>query len=414
MALITFFFIFFSSTSQAAFQNQLTTLLGAKAAGLGGAATSITDDPSSAAFYNPALIMFTSRDNITSSVSIYNKYNSDYGKTTSLIDAGKTVNQGFFRSIPSATGKVMKYKDFAFAASIIVPDYDFFSGEVLSNATNNTFLSYTDESLWAGGSASYKLNETSSLGVTLYYTARHLERSSLNQVTVSPTQVIIDTEEKNSTHNGLIFNLGYYNRTSDWFSWGVSVRPPLISLSGNTNFFYSRVDTLSLPAVSTRYENLKTTYKVPMKTSIGFTVHPTQQSLIAFDIHHFWATSYNDVEEALAQDYMNYTNKTNASLGFQYDFDEPNFTIRGGIFSNLSSVSGLTEGIQSVRQPDRIDMLGLSGNISFKTHENVEYTFGGFFNAGNGTAIERLDNKLQTIGKDQKIFTMLVSVMIGL
>lgn len=411
MAVLSLFFIMFSHS---AFQNQFTTLLGAKAAGLGGAATSVMGDASSSAYYNPALTVFTSCDNITSSVSIYNKYNSNYGKATSLLEAGKTINQGFFRSIPSATGSVLKYKDWSFTASIIVPDYDFFAGEVNSTTTNSTFLNYTDESIWTGGSAAHKISETSSLGITVYYTSRHLSRSSQNQTIISPTQMIINTEEKNSTHNGIVLNLGYFKIISPTLNLGINLRPPIIPISGNTNYFLSRVDTSSLPGVTTRLENIKSKFQAPFKASLGLSWNPMENFLVSFDIHHFLGQKYFDMESTQGQEMIDFADKTNFALGLQYDLSDPNITMRTGVFSNFSSLKKIPGGPQNYRQPDRIDMLGLAGNLSFKTHDKVEYTLGGYFNTGVGTSVEWIENQLQTISKDQKIFTMLVSAMIEL
>ena len=65
-----------------------------------------------------------------------------------MLETGST--EAFFRTIPSAIGNVYQWKKWAFGFNIVVPDYEFFSGNIANTVESQSFLTYTDESLWSG------------------------------------------------------------------------------------------------------------------------------------------------------------------------------------------------------------------------------------------------------------------------
>ena len=223
--LTCFVIIFGASTATAAFSNPNSILIGERAAGMGGAYTALSNDASAAGFYNPATLVRIPGNSVSASATLFNKFDTAYGEGSNILDAGERVNRGFFRTIPSAIGNVYKWKDWAFGFNIIVPDYDFFSGNIANSQNAQSFLTYTDESLWSGLVASYKINETQSLGVTLYYTARSLIRSTQDRTIVSGSHEILTSEEKSIKHNGILAVFGYLWKITKKLTLGVSVRP---------------------------------------------------------------------------------------------------------------------------------------------------------------------------------------------
>ena len=179
----------------AAYGNFNTVLIGEQASGMGGAYTAMSGDSSSSGFYNPASLVKLSGTDISASATLFNKYDTTYGEGQNFLDAGERVNRGFFRTLPSAIGNVYRWKKWAFGFSIVVPDYDFFSGRLAEGPNKQSHLSYTDESLWSGIVGSYKASPDESFGISLYYTARSLIRSTLDRTIVSPSREIITTEE---------------------------------------------------------------------------------------------------------------------------------------------------------------------------------------------------------------------------
>ena len=108
-----------------------------------------------------------------------------------LISSGRIACSNTFPAIQSR----YRWKKWAFGFNIVVPDYDFFSGNIADSSSSQSFLSYTDESLWSGIVGSYKASASESFGLSVYYTARSLIRSSLDRTVISPTHEIITTEE---------------------------------------------------------------------------------------------------------------------------------------------------------------------------------------------------------------------------
>ena len=100
---------------------------------MGGAYTAMSGDSSSSGFYNPASLVKLTGTDISASATLFNKYDTTYGEGQNITEAGGRVNRGFFRTIPSAIGNVYRWKKWAFGISIVVPDYDFFSGNIADN-----------------------------------------------------------------------------------------------------------------------------------------------------------------------------------------------------------------------------------------------------------------------------------------
>ncbi len=375
---------------------------------MGGAYTAMSGDSSSSGFYNPASLVKLEGTDISASATLFNKYDTTYGEGNDVVKAGERVNRGFFRTIPSSIGNVYRYKKWAFGFSIVVPDYDFFAGNIADEPDRQSFLSYTDESLWSGVVGSYKASPTESFGISLYYTARSLIRSSLDRTIVSPTHEIITSEEKSIKHNSLVVVLGYLWDINKKWSFGLSARPPAITVSGDGSYYQAVTDTNTLPSQVTQVRNTKATTYIPPRYSMGFVFRPSERLTLSADGSYYTGFGYQDIDQPQAFDSIQHTNTWNASIGMEYQLRWPKAKLRAGLFTNNSSIEEPRANPQ-FRTGDHIDMLGFSSNVNFLVSEQSSYTIGGFYTGGKGYSVQRTGNQLVRLDKTQHIFSLLIS-----
>lgn len=399
---------FSASTAIAAFSNPNSVLIGERAPGMGGAYTGLSDDTSASGYYNPASLVRLKGNSLSASATIFSKFDTTYGEGANILDASERVNRGFFRTIPSSMGNVYKWKNWAFGFSIIVPDYDFFSGNIANRQDAQSFLSYSDESLWSGIVSSYKVNENHSLGVTLYYTARSLIRSSQDRTIVSPTHEILSSEEKSIKHNGILAVFGYFWQMTKKLSMGISVRPPAINISGEGSYYMSQTDTNNLPSQVVQYKSTNAFTYIPPKYTLGLGLKASEQFTMSIDGSYYSSFGYQDMTNNDSSDFINHKDTWNAAFGAEYKFREPNFALRFGVFTNNSTHPKVSN-TPTRRVGDHINLLGFSGNIAFKVSDHSSYTVGGFYSGGDGHSVQKVGNQFTRLEKNHHVFSLLIS-----
>ncbi len=260
--------LLFGSGAQAAYNNFSSVLLGARAAGLSGAYTALSGDAAATPFYNPATSILQEGSSFSGSVHVFNKYETNIGQPGDFQAAPGRLNRGFFRSLPSSSGIILNFKEFALGLSILVPDYDFYSGQVKGDDNTVSSLNFFDESLWVGGTASKKLSSVDSIGLSIYYTARNLSGSVNDRVTnAAATITTITLEEKNLTSNNIVAVIGYHRRLSNEWSAGISYRPPSLQVAGEGSFYRSTTVTSPYSDSVINQGGLKAMTEIPAKFS---------------------------------------------------------------------------------------------------------------------------------------------------
>ncbi len=402
-----------SLPAHGAYSNYNSMLVGNQAAGMGGAYTALSKDSSAVAFYNPAALGFATNSSASASASVYKKFDTKYGDLDQFSTASLRVNQGFFRGVPSASGSVLTYEKMNAAFSIVVPDYDTFGGEIRSTATSVSLLNVLDESLWVGGGFGILLSQLNdswdpdtSIGVSLFYTARNYSRTVRERVVTGGTEAMVMSEEKNILGNSLIAVLGVQSRYLDW-SWGVSLRPPSLQINGTGSYFKSVVTTNPFSSVSENHPSVTTLTKIPAKLTIGAAWFPNEDWTLSFDLSGYSQESYRDMTDpGTTADEIHHRAIVNVNLGAEHPLNRW-LTLRLGAFTNFSSHDE-PDATPSVRQSDRLDQLGWSANIGIETREKFTFTFGGYYTGGRGQSVQLLDQALARVPKSQQVFTMLV------
>lgn len=409
MKLLCFFFflpfLFRPNLCFAAFSNYNSILIGDRGAGMGGAFTSLTDDAGACSFYNPATLSLMQGKNLSAAINVYHKYDVDFDKDINFSSAPFRVNRGAFKSIPASSGAVSSFDTFAFGISIIVPDHDYFAGEIKTDGVNIDYLNITDESLWVGGTLALNLNPKESIGLTMYYTSRNLVRTLTDQH-LTDSEATIYTEEKTFHNNSIIYILGYHYKLTERWALGLSYRFPSLEVSGNGSFFKSYVTTMPYTKEIYSKTGIASETKIPDKAALGVSYSVKGSYTLSFDLTYYGREFYKDFELDEAADIIKHKSIFNAAIGYEY-YIKQWLRLRTGLYSNLSSHPIIDLNNQT-RQGDHIDMWGWSANLAIYTSEAMNITLGGYYTGGRGDSTQRINQVITVLPKSFQIFSMLV------
>lgn len=389
----------------AQYANYNSIILGDRAAGLGGAGTALLDDTSSAAYYNPALLAMSHGSAFSAAVGIYKKYDIRYGSEVDYTQTPLQVSSGFFRSLPASTGNLIRKNDWTFGLSILVPEFETFKGDLQSSATNTSTLTYTDESLWVGGTISHPLGAKSSLGLTLYYTARNFIRSIQDRSFPTSTSAILFNSEETLTENAMVPVLGYLTLPADGWTFGLSLRLRGIPVDTRGTYFESLTNTTPYSSNEISETELGSLVFIPAKISVGFSRSFGEGWLIASNVDLYEGYNYQMINFDSKGSAITRNATANISLGIEKEFTSW-FKARVGGFSNFSPYPDPDPELKRL-QGERVDQTGVSANMVFIAENKIAYTFGGYYTGGRGRAIERIDQDYRVVTKSQQVFTML-------
>lgn len=396
-------------SSRAAYSNYNSVLIGSRAAGLGGAFTALSEDTAASPFYNPATTILSHGNSLSATVNVYNRYSTTIGENADFREAPQRLNQGYFRSLPSSSATILGFGSFAAGLTIIVPDYQFYSGQIRGSDDTSSFLNLVDESLWVGGTFSARLTDRDRVGFSLYYTARNLSRTANDRVTsAGGTGATVTTEEKNVTANSFVTVFGYHRQLSSLWSFGISYRPPSLPIAGEGTYYRETISTTPYSASTINRGNLRAITKIPSKLSVGFAREAPKVNTLSLDLQFYEAISYFDLPEVPeGADQVVHRPIVNFALGYEQVIEDW-VSVRFAVFSNLSSHPDpqLDSGY---RQGDHVDMNGFAANTTFKMPSGTHFTFGGYYTAGQGSSIQRVGQKLSIMPKTEQVFTMLVA-----
>ncbi len=395
-----------SLSSWGAFSNYNTVVIGDRSSGMGGAATSLSGDASADAFYNPAALARLTGEAQSGTVGTYQKSDTEYGNISDARAAALRANLGYFRAISAASGHIVKVGDNYLGLSIVVPDFDTFQGELSSDGTSSSSMTFTDESLWVGGAVARRLGAQDTIGLTTYYTARNASRTTMEKLFPTSDNAIIINEDRSVKSNSIVFILGYQKQINDNWTYGVSLRPTAIRVGGFGTYSYSRVEANPFKAdPPTNLSRLSARTEIPAKLAMGVSYSVPRSFTVAFDIVNYAPAEYDDFEDTRYADHIKHVSTTNYMLGTEVYLLEW-LKVRGGVYTNYSSHPTPDEGFGR-RQGDHVDMTGFSANIS-ATRKNASYTFGGYYTGGSGVSLQKSNDNLKGTVRSEQVFTMLV------
>ena len=385
-------------------------MIGDRAAGMGGAFTALTGDPAGIIYYNPANLALMKGNSLSAAVSVYHKYDSSFGDQDSLTDSTKRINQGSFKSIPASSGSIMSFGHFAFGLSILVPDYNFYTGEVNNENDNVSTLQILDQSLWVGVGFGKNWTEKTSWGFSIYYTSLDAQINSRDQTSLnSGTDTRQTVDERSLTNNSLIYIAGISHKINDRWKMGASYRFNGIEISGKGSYYSSTLDTTGANDGATQLfeKTVDTDQVIPTRVALGFAYESASKSTFSFDLVYHGKGNFNDFEDKSYARNIQYKGVLNAHFGYEY-FMNPMVRVRTGLFTNFSSHDEVSNDT-SIWEPEKVDMWGFSANAAVFTSDKVSFTFGGYYSAGNGYAKQLINDTYQKIEAKRTVFSMLIS-----
>ncbi len=411
---LSLFLIFLLPASgYSAFSNFNSILIGEQSAGMGGAYTSMVGDPAAMPWYNPSALSFIKKESASTAVGIYKKIDVLYGNNEDFTKASLRVNQGYFRSLPASTGSIIRFKslpNWTAALSIVVPDFESYRGTLQSTSSNTSFLSFTDESLWVGGSLGRKINSREGIGITMYYTSRSYTKSITDNSIPTSSRSIIYSEDRQLQQNAVLAILGYMVSLDPKWKLGLSLRTPSLQISGRGSYISTLIDANNEtnPAVRTTvtsYPDLQAKSQIPSKFTLGASWEKTGVCSVTIDASYYMGTEYSDLENDSISAKVRHLGMFNLNGGIEFiplDW----VRLRVGAFTNFSSHPTPNDDLGR-SQEDKVDQLGFSSNIAV-TSGKISYTFGGYYTGGRGKSIQRIDQNYKSVPKTTQVFTMLV------
>jgi long-chain fatty acid transport protein len=382
--------LFFVAISLYADTNHnINGLFGEKAAGLGGAYTAVSDDPSGA-YYNPAGLAFAYDNSISLSASNITKTQKNY---VNVLGPGQSYVRDSQNYIPNFFGIVKEFKKYKIAFSIVNTLNESFSRN--DQVTNPIYYprvrslrTYNLESynqVQSGFSVARSITDRISVGATLYYT---FDTASINNSFIlqsADRSFQSATQSDTRTTIGFLPILGIMYMPTEKLSFGVSVRRQLVTSENRlTNAFStsSFTDSDSIlfqegthSANGGRVGNTlvflpKLNGRIPevTETRVGFALFPTKQFMFAFDVIQ---TS-------------GYTRK-------QTQFD---FIFAGG----SSNVLRLYD--PEVQELQRNATTNFAGGIEYYLNDNFAIRLGSFTNNANNKQISWLDSAIQAANRE--------------
>lgn len=400
---LIFTFCCAGTNSYADYINLNSVLIGDRAAGMGGAFTALTGDPSASPFYNPATLARLDGSSLSTSVNLFNKYDVTYGNQSDLDESLFRINKGSIRTIPSASGIFTSFRNFTIGLSILLPQYQDFGGNIFSRGDESTFLRMDTESLWVGGAFAFNPDEKSAIGFSFYYTSDSTNRSLTDRYD-DGGDAIVFTEEKTLSTNSFIAIIGYYYELLPSVSLGVSYRFKNVPVNGEGSYLANQVGTISgsQPTITDNKITGKT--KIPDRLALGSAFRFGGDTL-SVDVVYSGPNSYTDMEDY--GDRIIHEETINYHIGYEHEL-LPWLKARVGLFTDSSTAPEIPANATR-RYSDHIDKFGFSANLGIQTTEHTNVTLGGYYIGGNGYAAEQIGGEFQRIKKEDRVFSFLVA-----
>ncbi len=375
--------LFLCNTSYADEYHYVNSIVGERAAGLGGAYTAVSDDPSGC-YYNPAGIVFAIGRRLSISVNAYNVSTKTYkdalhkttGEGEDWVLKSSQLLPNFFGVIQQL-GPGMIGFSYAVVDSYLRDQEQVFYN-IRSAIPGVSIVRYVlniddeDKVYNLGPSYALKLRDNLSTGITLYlhYKDGKIIRNHL--LNLSNSEFAWENYYLSWQEYGLRPILGFMWEPFEKVSLGMkfsrtilfdSERRAQVTLRGPASLGYgvNDVDFNVLESSEKR--------RYPFVTTFGIAYFPSRVLLFSADLSY--NTSVEDRKAVL-----------NGAMGIEYYFS-PSIALRVGGFTDMANTPRLKSGITD--QPEHIDIYGGTLSITYFT-KNSSLTIGSVYSYGSGKA----------------------------
>jgi len=361
-------------------------LIGDRAAGMGGAYTAVSDDPSGM-YYNPAGLAYVAGRSLSASVNAYSVSTRTYKGAL----AGQDWTRTSSALLPNFFGIVQPVGKVKVGFSYAVPDsnqedQDQTFGGLQWSPTDPrpsthviNFNNKNDTTLF-GPSAAMLLSDTLSVGATLYVHKRGTE-AILNQSRESDDAVFhlwrndyIETDEW-----GLRPVLGVLWSPVEKMSVGISAAKTFVLTSENLSqtTFTTNDPTSSFDRTNPTMVTSDDRREYPWQVTAGVAFFPSPSLLVSADLSYSSSYTYG---------FLGRTNEReavlNGAVGVEY-YLTPAWAVRAGFYTDFANTPKLDPARSN--QYEHIDLYGGTLSLSHFT-KNTSLTIGGSVKSGSGDA----------------------------
>jgi long-chain fatty acid transport protein len=360
-------------------------LIGDRAAGMGGAYTAISDDPSGL-YYNPAGIAYAQGSNISVSANAMHQtktiYKNALGQNNDYQRSSFALLPNFFGIIqPLGKGKV----GFSYAVpDSIIEDQNQTFYDLPGTNTTRFALNFNknDSTYYFGPSYALELTEEFSVGATLYGQHHRNEWIQNQLINKSAGTYQWQNQFYKNTEWGIKPILGLMWSPTRKLTTGLSISKLNIIQSDTT---YQSIcagdipgicDSAYVPGTAPVRVAIKSTAKrvYPLATTVGVAYFHSQALIVSGDI------SYNG--KVVDDVFGNREPTLNFALGTEYYLNEK-WAIKGGFFTDKANTPEIKTGDSDAY--DHVDFYGGSLSTSYFTRQS-SITLGATYRNGVGQA----------------------------
>ncbi len=397
-------------------QQYFDTLVGGRAALLGGAFTGLADD-ASATYYNPAGLASLPADNFSISGNAGERI-------TYTIEKGLLGLQDVVRTseanIPNAFSVVKKAGKSHLAFSIIgllntnfISSNKFnnlvFQGEVIDTVLRSETLS-EEINLW-GPSIAYTVRPGLMLGTTIYYVRG---RSLFNQeISVRIDNPIIVSDyftRRETTSQGVLAEIGMLAKPNAVTSLGLTLKSPTYLQEATS----SRIKEYTFEAstsTSTANDPLLGTFRSPLRESeeikaiyrpfgatLGLALQPSPGKSFSWDVSYYHSQNFTVLNQSVQIEPV-----FNTAFGYE-TFLRPNVPLRTGLYTNRTAAPKLNT--QPAAQEDHVDYYGVTlGSGYIDTLSTLEIGVRYVYGTGQSKQVDP-DGTVSLLNVNANVFTL--------
>lgn len=359
-------------------------LIGDRAAGMGGAYTAVSDDPSGM-YYNPAGLAYVAGRSLSASVNAYSVTTRTYKGALNGQDWTRTSSA----LLPNFFGIVQPVGKVKVGFSYAVPDSNQedqdqtfgglpWSGSDLRSSTHVINFNNKNDTTLFGPSAAMLVSDTLSVGATLYVHKRGTE-AILNQSRESDDKALflwrndyIETDEW-----GLRPVLGILWSPVDKISIGISAAKTFILTSENLSqtTFATNDPTATFVRTNPGMVTTDERREYPWQVTAGVAFFPSPSFLLSADLGYSSSYSYPFLGRSQEREAV-----LNGAVGAEY-YLTPSWAVRAGLFTDFANTPKLDP--SKSNQFEHIDLYGGTLSVSHFT-KNTSLTLGGSVKSGSG------------------------------
>lgn len=408
LALFAIYYSLFALPAIADEYHYNNILIGDRAAGMGGAYTAISDDPSGL-FYNPAGIAYTQGSNVSASANALHQSKTVY---KDALGAGSDYERNSSALLPNFFGIIQPLGKGRIGFSYAVPDSTVedqnqaFLDPNISISRYAIIFNKSDTTYNFGPSYALELTKEFSVGATLYGHYRRNEMI-LNQIVNKPngTYEWSNLFYKN-TEWGIKPILGLMWSPTSKLSAGLSLSqvnilqsstvdqrmcssdisntatPP--NANGGCNWVDTAYTQTPAPVNVISLSDSKKTY--PITSTIGVAYFPSKALIVSGDFSYYAKTKDNFFGDKVAT--------WNAAVGAEYYWNEK-WALRGGLFTDRANTPKVKAG-NGISDAEHVDLYGGSLSASYFTRQSA-ITFGSTYRYGVGQAELLANDKAQDV-----------------